>query len=393
MNVLLLEDDYLIADLVETVMLGLSAKARVRHCASLADAKAAWQKLPASLVLCDWHLPDGCGLELIKLIRKTDKHTPVIVISASADRDSVRVALHHGINDFIAKPFDLPMLQKRLQAVIADASARAESIDDNTDLSETSDVPSVEEWLEQALSEKLQLPGALDNDKVLPLLSRIDELSTAELTTTWKNETALVTRLLKLANSASLRRSGKPVSRLDEAIITLGISQSLNCALAMSLDISGALTHAEFSEQAQQHQAIAEQVAAIARNMALSVDTDGASCHTAGLLSRCGELAVLRTLQQYLDQGGTLNAGQAETLLQQWGPRYGNRLKIQWGLPLPLRELIGAVHMAPAHATRKAPTIMHLAGLCVASKLYGTDTERLLQRVGLDPEKWLNQPD
>ncbi|MFH7586535.1 response regulator [Oceanimonas smirnovii] len=383
MKVLLLEDDELVASLVEAVLTGLSSGIHVAHATSLTAARHLWQRQGADLVLCDWNLPDGYGLDLVRTIRQSSEHTPVIIISASSDRDNVKRALHLGVIDFIAKPFDVNTLHQRLQPVF-------ERISD-ANLSDNASLPTLDYWLEQALGEKLQLPGELAADKITPLLNQQQELTPTELAGRWKNETALITRLLQLANNISLKRSGNAISRPVDAISILGVATSLNCAMAMALNIARGLRHPLLKEQASLYQTHAEQVAAIARVMALSIDLDGASCHAAGLLCRCGELALLRTLQDYLDQGGKLDDSKIEDILKRWGPRYGNRLKIQWQLPIPLRELIGAVHVPPSQATRKALLVMHLAGLRVSSRLHGPDAERLLRRAGLDLEKWLNK--
>lgn len=389
MNILLLEDDSLIADLVEMVLTNSVAGARVTHATSVGQAKTAWSRQPAQLVLCDWNLPDGTGLELVKFIRSTDTVTPIVMISASSDRQHVMAAARYGISDFIAKPFDVAMLQQRLMPLLlADLSAGHEP----------SALPSLNDWLNEALTDQLRLPTELDQNAVLPLLADSDNLSPTDLAQSWKNHPALTARLLKQANGASLKRSGKPVSQLDEAIATLGVDLSLRNAMALALDVTGSLHDERLIERARHYQTTAEQVATIARAMALSIGLNGLNCYTAGLLSRSGELAVLRVLQDFITRGGSLDDAAPEQLLAQWAPNYGNRLKQQWGLPLPIRELIGAIHMVPAHATQRTLLIMHLAGLRVASRLHGRDATRMLRQAGLEPEKWLaeapeqNQP-
>nr|WP_245748738.1 HDOD domain-containing protein [Oceanisphaera psychrotolerans] len=324
-------------------------------------------------------MPDGCGLELIKFIRGTGSLVPIVVISANSDRESVTMAVRHGISDFIAKPFDVPTLQQRLLPLLA-----ANDADEPP-----ASVPLLEAWFDRTQTEPLRLPSSLDPNAILPLLTKSSELAAKDLVPLWKNETTLTARLLHLANSASLRRSGKPVSRLDEAITALGVDMSLRCAMALALDITGTLHDERLIERARQYMTTAEQVASIARAMALSLGLDGLSCYTAGLLSRIGELAVLRTLQDFITQGGTLDEGDIAPQLSQWGPAYGNRLKQQWGLPLSVRELVGAIHVAPTHTTKRSLLIMHLAALRVSSRLQGPEALRMLRQAGLEPEKWL----
>lgn len=384
MDILLLDGDLLAAELIDTVLTGAMTGVQVRHATTIAAAKALWAKQPAQLVLCDWLLSDGSGLELVKLIRATDQLTPIVMMSAHTDREIVIAAARHGIKEFIAKPFDVTMLQHRLLPLLS-AVAASGSLESGLN---KPTLPVIQTWLEEALTKKLQLPSELDPGAILPLLPRSDELSAGELTHLWKTETLLSARLLNLANSASLSRSGKPIARLDEAISALGVDMALRCAMALSLDITASLHDQRLVEQYQLYLATAEQVAGVARAMAMSIGLDGLACYTAGLLSRAGELAVLRTIQNFITRGGEIKDTDIEPLIAQWGPHYGNRLKLQWKLPLPIREMIGAIHMTPTYTTQRALLVMHLAGLRVASKLNTPEALRILRQSGLDVEKW-----
>lgn len=380
MNILLLEDDPLIAELVEIVLNGTIAQAKVRHVSGVEQAIRSWHQQPAQLVICDQHLPDGSGLELVKLIRSHNKTIPIVMISDYSDRRSVIRAVQQGINEFIAKPFDVNMLQQRLLPILQTLTQA--SGDKNL-------VPTLDAWLKTALNEPLRLPTELTPGAVLPLLAKSEQLSPQMLTQQWQAEPLLSARLLKLANSASLKRSGKPVNRLDEAIAMLGVDMTLRTAMALALDITGSLHNELLITQAKYHQSMSEQIASTAQAMATSLGLDGLSCYTAGLLSRAGEMAVLRTLQDFIALGGQLNESQVSLQLAHWAPQYGNKIKQQWGLPLPIRELIGAIHQPPTHITQRVLLIMHLAALKVASQLDTPKALRMLRQSGLDQTKWL----
>lgn len=68
------------------------------------------------LVLVDWMLPDGNGLEIITQIKNKSPRTAVIVISARDDVESEVAALKGGADDFMAKPFDFNVLLARIEA-------------------------------------------------------------------------------------------------------------------------------------------------------------------------------------------------------------------------------------------------------------------------------------
>jgi two-component system OmpR family response regulator len=68
------------------------------------------------LVLTDWMLPDGDGLELCKLVKNRSSRTAVVIISARDDKESEIEALKAGADDYIKKPFDFDILLARIEA-------------------------------------------------------------------------------------------------------------------------------------------------------------------------------------------------------------------------------------------------------------------------------------
>ena len=69
------------------------------------------------IIILDLGLPDIDGLELIKEIRK--KHlTPIIVLSARSAEQDIILALNHGADDYIVKPFHIGELLARLKVAL-----------------------------------------------------------------------------------------------------------------------------------------------------------------------------------------------------------------------------------------------------------------------------------
>lgn len=374
----MLEDELLVSELLELVLGNLAPNARIQHCRTVTAAKAAWRS-DFQLVICDRHLADGSGLELVKLIRNQNTTQPIVMISDRSDRETVIAAARAGASEFIAKPLDVAVLQKRLTPLLARLIEQESQAKPKT---------SLHAWLSKTLMTKLKLPSELAPEVVLPLLEKSSELSPLDLTRAWQHEVPLTARLLHLANGASLNRSGKPVNRIDEAISALGVDMALATAMALALDIRGSLQDPRLLEQANFYQTTAEQVASIARVMAMTVGLNSASCYTAGILSRAGELALLRALQTFLNQGGELSDEEIPEIIAKWSSEYGNHLKVQWGLALPMRELIGAIHQAPTHVIHRSLLIMHLAALRVTSRLNTPEALRMLRQSGLEVEKW-----
>lgn len=84
------------------------------------------------LVLTDWMLEDGDGIDLINIIKQKTPRTSVVVISAKDDKESEIKALRSGADDFIKKPFDFDILVARLEARLRFGGTNVIKIDDLT---------------------------------------------------------------------------------------------------------------------------------------------------------------------------------------------------------------------------------------------------------------------
>lgn len=84
------------------------------------------------LVLIDWMLPDGSGLDIISQIKAKSPRTAVIVISAKDDAESEVEALKGGADDFLSKPFDFRVLVARIEARLRFGGTNLIEIEDLT---------------------------------------------------------------------------------------------------------------------------------------------------------------------------------------------------------------------------------------------------------------------
>ncbi len=82
------------------------------------------------LVLTDWMLADGNGIDLIALVKQKSTRTSVVVLSAKDDKESEIKALRAGADDFIKKPFDFDVLVARLEARLRFGGSNIIKIDD-----------------------------------------------------------------------------------------------------------------------------------------------------------------------------------------------------------------------------------------------------------------------
>lgn len=67
------------------------------------------------LVILDWNLSDGQGIDLLKKWRFKQITTPVIFLTAKADLTDKVVSLESGANDYLTKPFEPRELLARIR--------------------------------------------------------------------------------------------------------------------------------------------------------------------------------------------------------------------------------------------------------------------------------------
>ncbi|MEO8551167.1 MAG: winged helix-turn-helix domain-containing protein [Kofleriaceae bacterium] len=101
---------------------------RVVEAATLAQAERAATYARPCVVLLDLGMPDGDGLELLKVLRQRAP-APVIVISARDREDEKVLALDAGADDYLTKPFGTSELLARIRVALRHARGQTITTD------------------------------------------------------------------------------------------------------------------------------------------------------------------------------------------------------------------------------------------------------------------------
>jgi DNA-binding response OmpR family regulator len=78
------------------------------------------------LILLDVMLPGLSGIEVLRRLRKENKHTPVILLTARNTTWDKVSGLDHGANDYVTKPFEIEELLARIRACLRNHPASNE---------------------------------------------------------------------------------------------------------------------------------------------------------------------------------------------------------------------------------------------------------------------------
>lgn len=372
MRVLILEDDPWIADLLKQIVLSLRPGARVDCQVRVADAISAWQREPAQLVIADWNLPDGSGTLLLQAVRSQDRDVALVMITARADRSSVLEVRALGINAFISKPFQVPKVLDCLRNLLPeDDEPRVAAANDEDFLHHLGALPDEEidlplrDELCQQLRNAAAAPGTLE-----------------QLGEHWQQDPAVQARLIAAANSSLYNSSGQPCVSLPDAVRRLGAATALNLIQGLALRPVASLQDADLRTLGQN--LLQTQLDLLNRVgvLAKACQLDPTPLHSAALLQRMGELAVLQQAQIWRNLGLPLSEEQLQQALRQYSGELANRLKADWRLPIGLRELIGACYGLAPGTARREPILMRLASVELQSA-DSQEVQRLRRLAGL----------
>ncbi len=121
MNVLIVEDDKLLADGLKSALERASYK--VTHAGNGLVADQQLRAYEFDLVVLDLGLPDMDGLEVLRALRQRKQAVPVLVLTARDGMDQQIESLDAGADDYMEKPFDLRELQARVRALLRRGTA------------------------------------------------------------------------------------------------------------------------------------------------------------------------------------------------------------------------------------------------------------------------------
>lgn len=360
-EILIAEANPWTADLLAQLVLDVRGDAVVTK---VADGQAALarcrRKLP-DLVIADGELAVLDGVELLRQVRRHPRTPalPFILISRHSDARSVRAALPLAPTAYLAKPFNAEMLRQCLQRLlqvpgeVSTAQRPALLVSD------------LFEYLDGVREEGQGAPLLGDLREAVARSLQAAELSLGELEQEFVRDPQITARLIAAANSGAEHR-GVTCQTLSQALQRLGVARSLNLVLGLAVQRNALLQDARLNEVALLVGRQAQQSAELAYWLAGRLGLDAELCYTAGLLHNIGELALLRSLQDWLDAGGELGNQQIDAVLRRSAAGFGSALRIRWRLPFGLRELIAAFYALGGGVFSREALVLNLSAELLA---------------------------
>jgi two-component system, CitB family, response regulator len=114
-DVLIIEDDLRITEIQQRFIEQIQGFQVVGVAASYVEARTLIDILKPDLLLLDVYFPDMNGLDLLKETKQLEKHTDVIMITATKELDRVQEAISIGVFDYMIKPVTFDRFRQALQ--------------------------------------------------------------------------------------------------------------------------------------------------------------------------------------------------------------------------------------------------------------------------------------
>ncbi len=146
------------------------------------------------LVLCEWNLPGGGGLELLQQVRRAHPETAVVLLSAFGSIQDAVQAMRQGAADFLGKPFAPEQVLVAVDRALEKAALQKEN-----------------QALKVALDDRLRLDNVVGSDpRMQAIFKTITAVADTRTTVLITGETGTGKTLLARALHALSTRKGGP---------------------------------------------------------------------------------------------------------------------------------------------------------------------------------------
>ncbi len=115
MKILLLEDDEILNEIIESFLLGKGHKVSCTFDGD--EAESLLYEEVFDLLLFDVNVPSISGFELLKNLRANNIFTPAIFITSLSEIEDLKNGFSSGCDDYIKKPFEFDELELRIENI------------------------------------------------------------------------------------------------------------------------------------------------------------------------------------------------------------------------------------------------------------------------------------
>lgn len=115
-NILLVEDDESLSEEIKRAI--EHAGHQVVSALDIASARLALKEQTFALIILDWGLPDGSGVDLCTELRQAGENASILMLTGKSRPSEKVQGLDSGADDYLTKPFHLKELSLRVRSLV-----------------------------------------------------------------------------------------------------------------------------------------------------------------------------------------------------------------------------------------------------------------------------------
>ncbi len=117
---LVVDDHPLTREMVRSILRSIGFN-KILQAESGVQAQEIIENQKVDIVLCDWNMPNGSGIDLLRAIRANPRFQdlPFLMLTAEAYRENIVAAVKAGVTDYVAKPFTAGALSQKISEILA----------------------------------------------------------------------------------------------------------------------------------------------------------------------------------------------------------------------------------------------------------------------------------
>ena len=117
-DILIVDDHPIVAEGLRSLILqrNISSKCFVAH--SFDECRRILQTFTPGLVLLDYSLPDGNGVDVCKSLKRNNENIKILAISSFRERSIIKLMLDNGASGFVLKNASEEELSEAIHAVL-----------------------------------------------------------------------------------------------------------------------------------------------------------------------------------------------------------------------------------------------------------------------------------
>jgi len=116
LNFLIIDDDIDIQNLISESLGIMGFNGKFITATTIEETKKSLKYEKVDFILCDWSLPDGQGIALLKALRNSPifKKIPFIMVTGKTEVESMIQSSELGSSEYLTKPFNIEDLKEKL---------------------------------------------------------------------------------------------------------------------------------------------------------------------------------------------------------------------------------------------------------------------------------------